>query len=41
MRLIIVLFLVAGIMCAQTPTSKGYQVQEIKDGLYWVGDGDT
>jgi hypothetical protein len=39
MRVITAFLLWAGIMFGQTPGNKGYSIQEIKDGLYWVSDG--
>ncbi len=39
MRAINALSLWAGVMFGQTSGNKGYFVQEIKDGLYWVSDG--
>jgi glyoxylase-like metal-dependent hydrolase (beta-lactamase superfamily II) len=39
MRAIHALLLWASIMFGQTGAGKGYSVQQIKDGLYWVSDG--
>jgi glyoxylase-like metal-dependent hydrolase (beta-lactamase superfamily II) len=39
MRIWFALFLTAAMMSAQTPSNKGYILQEIRSGLFWISDG--